>query len=239
MIRKAVIVAAGLATRLHPLTLTCPKSLLVIDGETLLARSVRMLREKGIVDVGVVVGYRAAMIAQALGSEITCIPNPFYRHSNNMGSLWMARDFVADAPFAYLHGDLIYSERLLGEFLSTAASSTASIDLLTSFGPVDDEAMKVRTDENARLVESSKRIPSADAQGEWIGIAVMRRPRSLFKTLERHLLNESLIDYDTAAFTAMAAAGEDLRCLPAGDEPWKEIDTLEDWESARSEFARV
>jgi len=37
LIRKAVIVAAGLATRLHPLTLSCPKSLLSIDGETLLA----------------------------------------------------------------------------------------------------------------------------------------------------------------------------------------------------------
>lgn len=233
MIRKAVIVAAGLATRLHPLTLSCPKSLLVIDGETLLARSVRLLRENGIVDIGVVVGYRAAMIADALGTQITCIPNPFYRHCNNMGSLWMARDFVADAPFAYLHGDLIYSERLLGDFLRNGGSSTASIDLLTSFGPVDDEAMKVRVDDDGRLVESSKSIPSTDAQGEWIGIAVMRRPRSLFRTLERHLLNESLIDYDTAAFTTMAKAGGDLRCLPSGDEPWKEIDTLEDWESAR------
>lgn len=239
MIRKAVIVAAGLATRLHPLTLSCPKSLLAIDGETLLARSVRLLRENGIVDVGVVVGYRAAMIAEALGTQITRIPNPFYRHCNNMGSLWMARDFVADAPFVYLHGDLIYSERLLGDFLKNGVSSWASVDLLTSFGPVDDEAMKVRIDDDGRLVESGKSIPSADAQGEWIGIAVIRRPRSLFKTLERHLLNESLNDYDTAAFTTMAAAGEDLRCLPSGDEPWKEIDTLEDWESARSEFVRV
>lgn len=239
MIQKAVIVAAGLATRLHPLTLDCPKSLLSISGESLLARSVRLLRENGIADIGVVIGYRAAMIADALGSEITCIPNPFYRHCNNMGSLWMARDFVGDDPFAYLHGDLIYGERLLGDFLKNCAASRASVDLLTSFGPVDEEAMKVRTERNGRLIESSKGIPAGDAQGEWTGIAVIHRPPALFGALERHLVTKSLTDYDTAAFTTMAAAGEEVRCLPSGGELWKEIDTVDDWESARIQFARV
>lgn len=239
MIRKAVIVAAGLATRLHPLTLSCPKSLLSIDGETLLARSVRLLQKNGITDIGVVVGYRAAMIADALGAEITCIANPFYRHCNNMGSLWMARDFVGEAPFAYLHGDLIYSEKLLADFLHAGAMSRASVELLTSFGPVDEEAMKVRTRPDGQLIESGKGIAASDAQGEWIGIAVIHRPLDLFEALERHLLNEGLLDYDTAAFTAMAAAGEAVTCVPAGDELWKEIDTAEDWESARSQFSRA
>ncbi|HLE57272.1 MAG TPA: sugar phosphate nucleotidyltransferase [Rhodothermia bacterium] len=237
MIRKAVIVAAGLATRLHPLTLNCPKSLLSINGESLLARSVRILRDNGIADVGVVVGYRAEMIADAFGSAIVCIPNPFYRHCNNMGSLWMARDFVADAPFAYLHGDLVYSERMLADFLQQAAASRASVDLLTAFGPVDEEAMKVRAHDNGQLIESGKYVAADEAQGEWTGVAVIHRPRSLFETLQRHLLNESLIDYDTAAFTTMASAGEEMRCVPCGVEPWKEIDTLEDLESARADFA--
>jgi choline kinase len=239
LIRKAVIVAAGLATRLHPLTLSRPKSLLSIDGESLLARSVRLLGECGISELGVVVGYRADMIAEALGAQITCIANPFYRHCNNMGSLWMARDFVGAAPFVYLHGDIIYSEKLLADFVEAASASRASVDLLTSFGPVDDEAMKVRTQTDRRLIESNKRIAPSDAQGEWIGIAAIHNPIDLFKTLERYLLQEGLLDYDTAAFTAMAAAGEEVKCFPSGEEPWKEIDTVEDLESARSLFARV
>jgi len=239
LIRKAVIVAAGLATRLHPLTLSCPKSLLSIDGETLLARSVRLLRENGIADIGIVVGYRAEMIAEAFGGQIICVANPFYRHCNNMGSLWMARDFVGTTPFIYLHGDLIYSERLLADFLKAASVSRASVDLLTSFGPVDEEAMKVRTEADGRLIESAKSIAASDAQGEWIGIAVVHRPLDLFKTLEHHLLNDGLGDYDTAAFTAMAADGEEMKCVPSREEPWKEIDTVEDLESARSQFARA
>lgn len=239
MIRKAVIVAAGLATRLRPLTLDIPKSLLSIDGESLLARSVRLLRKNNISDIGVVVGYRASLIAEALGSEIACIANPFYRHCNNMGSLWMARDFVGDDPFAYLHGDLIYSEPMLRDFLDKAGASRATMDLLTSFGPVDEEAMKVRTRTDGSLVESSKRIPLADATGEWTGIAVVHRPKELFDALEKYLLSEGLTAYDTAAFTAMAAAGEVLQCLPSDGESWKEIDTAEDLDSARAEFARA
>jgi len=239
LIRKAVIVAAGLSTRLHPLTLNSPKPLLDVDGESLLARSVRLLRENGITQIAVVVGYRAEMIADALGHEIRCIANPFYRHCNNMGSLWMSRDFVEDDSFVYLHGDLIYSETLLRDFLKTAESSTASVDLLTSFGPVDEEAMKVRTREDGGLIESSKNIPLEDAAGEWTGIAVVHRPHETFAALEQYLLNKSLSDYDTAAFTAMAAGGDVLQCLPTGSEPWKEIDTKEDLDSARAEFARV
>jgi len=236
LIRKAVIVAAGLSSRLYPLTANCPKSLLSLGGESLLARSVRLLRSNGIADVAVVVGYRAQMIRDAVGNEVKCIPNPFYMHCNNMGSLWMAKDFVGADPFVYLHGDLIYGDTMLREFLRATVSSTASIDLLTAFGPVDDEAMKVRVEPSGRLIESSKTIPVRDAQGEWTGIAAVHRPAIVFAQMERHLMLDGLSDYDTAAFTSLVLSGEEVRCLPSSGEPWKEIDTIADWESAQLEF---
>lgn len=55
-IKKAVIVAAGLSTRLHPLTKDLPKGLLTVGGETILGRSVRLLRGAGIDEVLLVVG---------------------------------------------------------------------------------------------------------------------------------------------------------------------------------------
>jgi len=236
LIRKAVIVAAGLSSRLYPLTANCPKSLLSLGGESLLARSVRLLRSNGIADVAVVVGYRAQMIRDAVGNEVKCIPNPFYMHCNNMGSLWMAKDFVGADPFVYLHGDLIYGDTMLREFLRATVSSTASIDLLTAFGPVDDEAMKVRVEPSGRLIESSKTIPVRDAQGEWTGIAAVHRPAIVFAQMERHLMLDGLSDYDTAAFTSLVLSGEEVRCLPSSGESWKEIDTIADWESAQLEF---
>ena len=48
MIKKAFILAAGLGTRLHPLTLKCPKPLLKIKGKTLLSNTLKFLEEYGI-----------------------------------------------------------------------------------------------------------------------------------------------------------------------------------------------
>jgi choline kinase len=125
---------------------------------------------------------------------------------------------------------------MLREFLLATERSTASVDLLTAFGSVDEEAMKVRVEPSGRLIESRKGIPVIDAQGEWTGIAAVHRPTIVFAQMERHLMLAGLSDYDTAAFTSLVLSGEEVRCLPSAGEPWKEIDTVADWESAQLEF---
>lgn len=240
----AVIVAAGLSSRLYPLTAGTPKALLQIGDESMLARSIRLLSACGVSRIAVVVGFQADSIRLAVSSgqssshrsDISVISNPFYRHCNNMGSLFIAKDFVGDDPAVYLHGDLVYSEAMLGEFLDAARTPGDScLDLLTAFGHVDEEAMKVRADPANRLIESSKAIPLSEATGEWTGIAVIQRPRMVFDEIESHLMSGGLTDYDTAAFTTLAARHE-VRCIPANDDPWKEIDTLEDLDAARAAF---
>lgn len=252
MTRKAVIVAAGLASRLYPLTSETPKALLPIGDETMLGRSMRLLQSNGVSDIAVVVGFRADAIRSAVGDAATLIPNPFYRQCNNMGSLLMARSFAGNDPFVYLHGDLVFSESTLGEFLAMSAqhigvprssghargtAGTGScLDLLVAFGAVDEEAMKVRTDGHRRLTESNKSISLDEAEGEWTGIALVQKPAIVFEAIERHMMDVSLTDYDTAAFTSLALSGHEVRCIAANDDPWKEIDTVEDLEAARAAF---
>ncbi|MEO8192536.1 MAG: phosphocholine cytidylyltransferase family protein [Gemmatimonadales bacterium] len=237
MTRKAVIVAAGLSSRLYPLTIDTPKPLLTIGDETMLARSIRLLRAAGISEIAVVVGFRPDSIREAVGGSATLVPNPFYRHCNNMGSLMMARAFAGDSPFLYLHGDLVYGEDMLRGFVEATAQPNGScLDLLTAFGQVDDEAMKVRTDDRRRLIESSKSIPLSEASGEWTGISAVQNAALVFGAIEKYMMTVSLTDYDTAAFTALASSGHEVRCIGASDDPWKEIDTVEDLEEARAAF---
>jgi choline kinase len=236
VILKAVIVAAGLSSRLYPLTKNRPKALLAVGSETLIERSIRLLRLAGIADIAVVTGFRADSIRDALGDKVEYVANPFYRACNNMASLWMARHFAGDDAFVYLHGDLVFTKRMISGFVAAANMSSASIDLLTAFGPVDGEAMKVRVDGRNRLIESSKSVPDADAAGEWTGIAAIHRAAPLYAEIERYLMDISLTEYDTAAFTGLAARGEEIVCLPTSGEAWKEIDTIDDLESARAEF---
>ena len=239
MARMAVIVAAGLSSRLYPLTNDTPKALLDVGRETMLARSLRILQKEFMEEIAVVVGFHSDSMRLAMGTAAQSIDNPFFRHCNNMGSLWMAKSFVGDEPFIYLHGDLVYSELMLHDFLKAVASpGNSCIDLLTAFGEVDEEAMKVRTDSSGRLIESNKAIPLAEASGEWTGIAVVHQPALVFAEIENHMMNVSLTDYDTAAFSSLAEAGHEIRCIASNGDPWKEIDTIDDLEDARAMFGK-
>lgn len=231
MIKKAVIVAAGLSSRLYPLTLEKPKPLLPVNGKPLLLRSIELLQRKGVTEIAVVTGYKREMITRVVAGKATTIPNPFFPHCNNMGSLWFAKDFTGDDPFLYLHGDLIFHEKTLDIALRSFSENNNDLELMTAWGPVDAEAMKVRCDQEGYLLESSKEIPVDQAGGEWIGLAAVGESGKLFATIEEILFTEGLNYYDTQAFTRMAAEGYKVFCVGTGL-PWVEIDFLEDYERA-------
>ena len=234
--RKAVIVAAGRSSRLYPLTLELPKSLLQVAGDTIIGRSVRLLREHGIEEVAIVAGYQREKIqAHFNGAGLVYLHNPFFFATNNLGSLWFARDWVGDDGFLYLHADIVYHPDLLRRMMA----APDGIGLLVEMGRPDEEAMKVRL-ESGRFIESKKAIPPAEASGEWVGIA--RFPSSppvlkqLFHAAERVFEAGDCNAYDTAAFSLMAREGADFRIIPTGGLPWIEIDDQADLARARALF---
>lgn len=236
MTNKAVIVAAGLSSRLYPLTLEKPKSLLQLNGESILSRNISLLNKYGIDDITIVVGYRKEMIIEKISNKATFIFNPYYKFCNNMGSLWFAKDYMKNNPFYYLHGDLVYSEALLESFIGQTVESTAIIDLAVDFKETNEEAMKVRTTKSLYLIESNKEIPLHESDGEWIGLAKINDPSTTFKYIELALTEEHYQAYDTYAFTNMANDGHHLQCFRTNEEPWIEVDFLEDYEKAKEIF---
>ena len=230
--RLAVIVAAGLSTRLGSQASDRPKGLLEVSGEALLARSVRLLNRNGIEKILVVVGDKRPMIEKALGNRLQYAFNPFFAGTNNMASLWFAKTWAGDKPFLYLHGDIIYSENLLSSFIAGIKNGDA---LSVDFGPTDAEAMKVRLANN-RFIESSKDIPADKSAGEWVGLAAFSDPQKLFAKIESLLEKNHLKDYDTLALTEMAAEGHDFLLIPTNGEPWMDIDFKKDLDRARELF---
>lgn len=232
---KAVIVAAGLSSRLYPLTSELPKPLLEIGGEPIIRRSVRLLKDHGIESIAVVVGYQREKIQDELGSLCTYIHNPFYSKCNNMGSLWFAGSWIAGEQFLYLHGDIVYNEGLLKRLLR---EDNPEISLLVDFETVDDEAMKVRVDGRGCLIESRKGIPLDEAHGEWTGILRAREngTRLLFREIDSLLAEGKLQVYDTHAFTNLVKTGLTVGTVPTDGLPWIEIDTEQDLERAAELF---
>jgi choline kinase len=234
--RTAVIVAAGQATRLRPLTDHTPKCLLPIAGEPMLLRATRLLREAGIERVAVVVGYRQDQVRAAIGDRAECIVNPFYPLCNNMGSLWFARAFVGDAPFVHLHGDVVFDPKILASGLERASRADDDIQLVTDFSPCDAEAMKVQANADGLIVDVSKEVPLDAAAGEWIGMSLVKSSRRFFDAMEERLLDGDHMKYDATALVQLAKEGAKIRCVPTEGRPWREIDFVTDYEAARRLF---
>jgi choline kinase len=232
---NALIVCAGLARRLRPLTDDLPKALLPINGQPLLDRSVNILRSVGIDEIVVVVGYLRERIQQQLGQGVSYVYNPFYESTNNMASFWFGLQAMGKNPFVYLHGDVIYSRELIKRLISLQMNADAA--LLVDFGPTDSEAMKVRLD-NGRFIEADKGIPLSDAVGEWTGVARFSSAaiEPVMETMENLLSEKRFQDYDTAAFNRMAADHFEFDLVGTDGGPWCEIDTADDLSAARAMF---
>ena len=233
-VRKALIVAAGRSSRLYPLTCNKPKGLLSIGNESIIRRSLRLLKDAGIADIAIVDGYLNQVLREHVGPSVNYMYNPFFANTNNMASLWFGRHWVGQDPFVYLHSDVIYSEKLIPLLLQKSTDTDAGF--LVDETSIDAEAMKVRCDKEW-LVESSKSIPLHEAQGEWTGITLFNQTNTLFGVIESLLQDTSNFNaYDTMAFSIMAERGARYRIVSTNNEPWIEIDTKEDLQKAEALF---
>lgn len=238
---QAVLLAAGQATRLRPLTDDRPKCLLEVGGETILARAVRILAERGLERLVLVDGYRGDMIRAALAARfpdlsVRYVRNHDYATTNNAWSLLLAEPDPS-AGMLLLDSDIVFDPAVIDRVLAHPAPNRLG---LRTRGEVGHEEMKVRLDAAGHVADLSKEIPPHLAAGESVGIeifspafvadlvAILRRRR------EAGLLQN---EYYEASFVVAIEAGHQVATVDLGDLACREIDTVEDLEAARREFA--
>ena len=170
LITTALLLAAGAGTRLQPLTDDCPKCLTEVRGVPILGRLVSCLLAQGFDRLVVVVGYRDEQIrdylaSHAFGLTVDFIDCREYAATNNIYSLWQARDHIQE-PFVLIESDLVFDSHLLGlmrvqdriavaRFQSRLLGTTVSIDecgRVLSFRVGADPAKTARVVEDERLV---------------------------------------------------------------------------------------
>jgi choline kinase len=172
---RVIILAAGRGERLMPLTLNTPKSLIEIrDGVTVLESQLRNIHTAGINEVVIVGGYRVEQIQakimmyqDELQMNIKVLYNPFYATTNNLISLWLAKNEMAD-DFIILNGDDVFDSDVLPGLLQEEASREICmvIDRKPTYEPED---MKVIT-QGERVIRVGKDIDAVEANGESIGM---------------------------------------------------------------------
>lgn len=111
-ITTALLLAAGTGSRLFPLTRTSPKCLTLVNEKSILERLIIILKKKGFKRLVVVTGYQEILIKEFLGTisgnmTIEYVYSPLYKSTNNIYSLWMARNIINE-PFILVESDLVF-----------------------------------------------------------------------------------------------------------------------------------
>lgn len=95
---RAILLAAGMGTRLRPLTLTTPKSLVQVDGQPILERQVEFLKEIGVEEIIVVTGYlkeKFEYLKEKYGVKL--IHNDKFDIYNNIYTMYLVREYLGDS----------------------------------------------------------------------------------------------------------------------------------------------
>lgn len=141
-VKRAIIMAAGIGSRMRPVSNTIPKPMIKVNGVRMIDTVIRALHQNGIYEIYVVVGYLKEHF-QILEQEydgLTLIENPYYDTCNNISSLYVAREHLSDVII--LDGDqIIYDPTILAPEFSRSGYNAIWTDSHT-----DEWLMTVQND---------------------------------------------------------------------------------------------
>lgn len=178
-VERAIIMAAGLGNRMHPITLTTPKPLVKVNGVRMIDTVIQGLHQNGIHEIYVVVGYLKEQFVELEKeySGLTLLENPYFDTCNNISSLYVARDHIQNAII--LDGDqIIYNPAILSPEFERSGYNSVWTDEVT------DEWLQ--TVENGIVTSCSR----TGGKGGWQLYSISRWTAEDGKKLKYHLEEE-------------------------------------------------
>lgn len=224
-VTTAVILAAGMGSRLKALGMNKPKGFLKLGEKSIIEESIELLQESAISEIIIVTGYQAEYYRQlqhAYPQLIKIIHNSLFAESGSMYSLSLIRDLVQE-DFLLLESDLIYEQRALSICQNYPQNNVL---LLSGETLVGDEVF-VQTDNQNRLKAMSKDrdILNNNIYGELVGISKISIPlfQVMLNNAESSFQQTLLVDYETGGLVD-AAKSLSVFCHVVDDLIWSEID---------------
>ena len=235
---KTVILAAGAGSRLKPLTDRTPKCLLKVGVICILERTIKNLLATNNSEIIIVTGYLENKIREFLRErfphlKITYIYNEFYASTNNIYSLWLAKDAVLGDDMMMMDSDIVFDERIITKIQNSGYKNCLALNR----HDVHDEEIKVKTDTRGCVIEIGKEVNVSEAAGESIGIEIFGKEAltELYSILYRKVVTEKKVNqFYEAAFQELS--DNNLFIVDTTEYFCMEIDTEEDLKTAEGFF---
>jgi len=238
---KAIILAAGVGSRIRPLTDNCPKSLLKIGDYTILQMMLSRLKSSGINDVVIVLGYLQQQIKDYITTNfselnVQFVINEHYESTNTGYSLMLTEPLVQDGDFIKFDADVVFEQTILNKLIACEFNNVLCIDKEIN---LDAEEIKVIINEQGKVLKASKEVAPKDAVGESIGIEKIgyKTAKLLFSELKLMMQDkENHQAYYEAAYERLIDKKVEFNTLDITGYKWTEIDTLNDFDLAKNIF---
>lgn len=244
-----VILAAGMGTRLMPLTKEIPKALLKINEVTLLERMIKNCINADVSKFIVIVGYNkdkvidlCPQIANKYDIEIKTIENEKYDVTNTSVSTYLASKYIEENSlddFILVNGDNVVDPKII----SRLANSNNTGMIIDNFKELDEESFKLIIDDesfnedktiaNGKIHSIGKGLDIPSSTGEFIGVSKVKSDDvAEFNRILEGLIEEDSQNYYDFAYKELSLI-KTIDFVLTNGLKWTEIDDHNDWKNAQ------
>lgn len=216
---KAIILAAGLGTRLRPITLNTPKALIIVNKKPLIERQIEYLKEKGIDDIVIVLGYlkeKFFYLQEKYGVKI--VINPKYNSYNNIYSMYLVREYLSDCYV--IEGDVYLNNNFIDENLNRST-------YFSGFKKEFENEWILQFDEDNKIIDIN---PNNGSGYIMSGISYWNKEDGIFirSCLEKLIKDKHIknLYWDNVVKDNLNSLNIYIKKIKSND--WIEIDSVED-----------
>lgn len=245
---QAIMLAAGKGSRLGKYTKNNTKCMLDVHGETLLERAIDALLEAGIKDFILVLGYKKDNVKKFIKEKeldkkinITYVDNDVYDTTNNIYSLYLAKDYLIQDDTILLESDLIYDKSIIKKLVNSKYESAALIAKYEEW--MDGTVVKLNDDNTINSFVERKDFNYDDVDSYYKTVNIYKfskdfSERFYLPFLESYIKAYGNNDYYELVLKVISELKDtNLYGLPLTNELWYEIDDCQDYDIVKAMFA--
>ncbi len=243
---QALILAAGMGRRLGEFTADNTKCMLKVNGVRLIDRMLGQLQKLPLSRIVIVVGYEGNKLRHYLEERypdwpLVFVENPIYDKTNNIYSLWLAKDYLAEEDTMLLESDLIFEDRML---TAAVESEYPNVALVSKYETWMDGTM-VRIDDDNNIVNfiPKKAFKYSDTDYYYKTVNIYKFTREFIVDhylpfLEAYIKVLGENEYYEQVLRVITLIDNcDIKALPITGIHWYEIDDVQDLRIAETIFA--
>ena len=244
---QAIILAAGMGKRLKDLTQNNTKCMVEVNGEKLIDRVLRQLDKHKLSKIVLVVGYEGQKLIDHINTltdintKIEFVDNPIYDKTNNIYSLWLAKDYLLNEDTILLESDLIFEDSVLDALLDDPTDTIALVDKYESW--MDGTCVTIDKDNHITRFIPGKELNYDKTDKYYKTVNIYKFSKEFSEThyvpfLEAYSKALGNNEYYEQVLKVISILdNKSIEAKPLNGEKWYEIDDVQDLDIAESIFA--